>query len=54
MKNAYGEVSHAHYYDYVVVNDDLKDATEKVNCILIAEKCRIKRCNNNFENFREG
>jgi guanylate kinase len=54
MKNAYGEVSHAHNYDYVVVNDDLKDAAARINCILTAEKCRIIRCNIDFENYREG
>lgn len=53
MKNAYGEVSNACNYDYVVVNDDLKDAASKINCILTAEKCRIKRCNIDFENFKE-
>lgn len=54
MKNAYTEVNYAHNYDYVVVNDDLKDAVDKINCILTAEKCRIVRCNIDFENFREG
>ncbi len=54
MKNAYGEVSHAHNYDYVVVNDDLRDAAAKINCILTAEKCRINRCDSDLENFREG
>lgn len=54
MKNAYGEVCHAHNYDYVVVNDDLNDAAAKINCILTAEKCKIRSCNFDFENFREG
>lgn len=54
LKNAYGEINHVHNYDYVVVNDDLKDAAAKINCILTAEKCRIKRCNIDFENFKEG
>ena len=54
MKNAYGEVSYAHNYDYVVVNDDLQEAAAKIDCILTAEKCRIKRCNIDFENFKEG
>jgi len=53
MKNAYGEVSCIYNYDYVVVNDDLRDATAKINCILTAEKCRVKRCNTDFENFKE-
>ncbi|HYE80594.1 MAG TPA: guanylate kinase [Clostridia bacterium] len=54
MKNAYGEIGYVHNYDYVVVNDDLRDAAVKINCILTAEKCRIKRCNFDIENFREG
>jgi guanylate kinase len=54
MKNAYGEVCHANDYNYVVVNDDLNDAAERINCILTAEKCRVSRCNIDFENFREG
>ncbi len=53
MKNAYGEINYAHNYDYVVVNDDLKDAAAKINCILTAEKCRITRCNIDFDKFRE-
>lgn len=54
LKNASGEISHVHNYDYVVVNDDVKEAAEKINCILTAESCRIKRCNIDFENFKEG
>jgi len=53
MKNAYGEVSYANNYDYVVVNDELRDAAAKINCILTAEKYRVKRCNTDFENFKE-
>ena len=54
LKNAYDEISHAVNYDYVIVNDDIKDAAVKINCILIAEKCRLSRCNIDFEKFREG
>lgn len=54
MKNAYSEINHASKYDYVVVNDDIKDAAAKINCIITAEKCRFGRCNINFGNFREG
>ena len=53
MKNAYSEMHYAKNYDYIVVNDDFKDAAAKINCILIAEKCRFKRCNMDFMNFRE-
>ena len=54
LKNAYDEISHAVNYDYIIVNDDIKDAAVKINCILIAEKCRLSRCNIDFEKFREG
>ncbi|HQE67429.1 MAG TPA: guanylate kinase [Bacillota bacterium] len=54
LKNAYDEISHAVNYDYIIVNDDIKDAAEKINCILIAEKCRLSRCNIDFKKFREG
>ena len=54
MKNAIEEINHVHNYDYVVVNDDVKDAAARINCILTAEKCKIKRCNFDFENFKEG
>ncbi len=30
-------------YDYVVVNDDLREAVEKVKAIRLAEKCRVYR-----------
>ncbi len=53
MKNAIGEINHVHNYDYVVVNEDVKDAAARINCILTAEKCKIKRCNIDFENFKE-
>lgn len=54
MKNAYTEINHANNYDYVVINDDIRDAVAKIKCILTAERCRFGRCNINFENFREG
>jgi guanylate kinase len=54
MKNAYSEISHANNYDYVVVNDNIKEAASKINCILTAEKCRYRRCNIDFNKFREG
>lgn len=54
MKNAYSEIGHANNYEYVVVNDNIKDAAAKINCILTAEKCKFRRCNIDFNNFREG
>lgn len=54
LRNAYGELKYIHSYDYIVVNDDLKDAAARIKCILTAEKCRIKRCNIDIEKFRRG
>jgi len=30
-------------YDYVVVNDEVPVAVDKLKSILVAEKCRVKR-----------
>jgi len=32
------------HYDYVVVNDRLDEAVNKVQAIIIAERCRVKNC----------
>lgn len=43
MKNAIGEISEAVKFDYVVVNDILEQAVEKVRAIMIAETLRTDR-----------
>ena len=40
---AYKEVNEVTKYNYVVVNDKLEEAVEKVEAILKAEKCRVDR-----------
>jgi len=40
---AYEEINEVNKYNYVVVNDELKTAVEKVNAIFISEKCRVDR-----------
>ena len=40
---ACSELALAHRYDYIVVNDDLAEASEKVASILRAEACKISR-----------
>jgi guanylate kinase len=39
------EMEHSRYYDYLVMNDDLLEAVDKVYAIIVAERCRIR--NNN-------
>ena len=40
---AYKEINEVTKYNYVVVNDELEDAIDKVESIIKAEKCRIDR-----------
>ncbi len=39
------EMDHIKYYDYVVVNDRVEDAVEKVRSIIMAERCKRKNLN---------
>ncbi len=43
FQTAYKEINKVNDYNYVVVNDVLENAVEKVNSILISEKCRVDR-----------
>ena len=43
LSKASSELALAHRYDYIVVNDVLPDAVEKVASIIRAEACKIKR-----------
>lgn len=43
FKTAYQEINEVSKYNYVVINDDLKNATLKLKSILISEKCRVDR-----------
>lgn len=43
FKTAYNEINNFKKYNYVVVNDEVINATNKVKAIIMAEKCRIDR-----------
>lgn len=43
LRWAENELKNISHYDYVVVNEVVKDAVEKIKSILIAEKCRRAR-----------
>lgn len=53
FKKAYKEINEVAKYNYVIVNDDLDEATKKLNSILISQKCMVSRiedvCLNNLE-----
>ncbi|MEG0133279.1 MAG: guanylate kinase [Clostridium sp.] len=46
MESAYDEISFASKYDYAVVNDEVEYAVEKIQSIIIAEKCRVFKIKN--------
>ena len=43
FKTAYKEINEVSKYNYVVVNDDLDEALDKMNSIITCEKCRVDR-----------
>lgn len=53
FKIAYKEINEISKYNYVVVNDDIKEAVDKVNCIIKSEKCRVDRIEEVFLNNEE-
>ena len=43
FKTAYKEINEVTKYNYVIVNDEVKRAADKVNAILTAERLRVDR-----------
>lgn len=43
FKNAYKEINEVSKYNYVVINDEVDKAVEKVHSIMMAERCRVER-----------
>lgn len=43
FRRAYEEINEVSNYNYVVINDNLEIAVNKVEAILISEKCRVDR-----------
>lgn len=53
MKNALAEINVGLEYDYVVVNDSIENAVEKIKAILTAERLKVARNEDKF-NFDGG
>ena len=53
FKIAYKEINEVTKYNYVVVNDDLDKAVNKVNSILVSERCRVDRIEDIYLNNME-
>ena len=53
FKKAYEEINEVTKYNYVVVNDEIEKASDKVASIIKAEKCRVDRIEEVFLNNKE-
>ena len=43
FQRAYQEINEMKKYNYIVINDEVESAVDKVNAILVSEKCRVDR-----------
>ena len=43
FKTAYKEINEVAKYNYVIVNNDIDTALNKMNAIITCEKCRVDR-----------
>lgn len=46
LDQAYSEIEHCFYYDYVIINYDVDDSVQKIRQILYSEKMKVKRKTN--------
>ena len=53
FKTAYNEINEFTKYNYVVVNDKVDKAVDKVKSIITAEKCRVDRIEEIYLNTKE-
>jgi len=42
LENARDEISQAHWYDYLILNDDLEQATNSFGSVIRAERCKMR------------
>ena len=53
FKRSYQEINEITKYNYVVINDDVDKAVEKVHSILLSERCRVDRIEEVYLNNME-
>lgn len=54
FKSAYKEMNYISKYNYGVINDTVDNAVKKIESIIIAEKCRVCRVENEILKSKEG
>ncbi|KYH35921.1 guanylate kinase [Clostridium tepidiprofundi DSM 19306] len=50
FNSAYSELNYMGKYNYAVINDEVETAVQKIESIIMAEKCRVHRVKNNYLN----
>ena len=53
FNSAYQEINFITRYNYIVINDSVKEAAKKIEAIITAEKCRVDR-NKDFYTSLQG
>ena len=54
FKSAYQEINYISKYNYAVVNDTVEEAVQKIESIMVAEKCRVDRMKEKILDSKEG
>lgn len=54
FKSAYKEINFVSKYNYAIVNDEVSNAVEKIESILVAERCRVDRIKEKLLDSKEG
>lgn len=54
LGKARGEMDKLPYYDYVIMNDNIKNVVHKIKCIIEAEKLKVSRNLERYKYLRDG
>lgn len=54
LSKAVGEMGKMNEYDYVIVNDSIDNVVRSIECIITAEKLRVKRSLGKYKHLRNG
>ncbi|WP_427338542.1 guanylate kinase [Caloranaerobacter sp. DY30410] len=53
FNSAYKEISYVNEYEYAIINDEVDNAVSKIEFIIEAEKCKVKRLGEIIKKYEE-
>ncbi|QIB26263.1 guanylate kinase [Caloranaerobacter azorensis] len=53
LNSAYKEISYVNEYEYAIINDEVDKAVSKIEFIIEAERCRVKRLGEIIKRYEE-